>query len=76
MHIPNVYLAMLGPGCTAMTFCIDIQGPQRMDPTDFGDPLTFSLASLAGQIFHLTYLNICEIDWYESLHRCSGFHRG
>lgn len=25
----------------AMRFCVDISGPQRMNPTDYGDPLTF-----------------------------------
>lgn len=24
-----------------MTFCTDAHGPQTMNPTDFGDPLTF-----------------------------------
>ncbi len=28
-------------GRIAMKFCADIHGPQRMNSTDFGDPLTF-----------------------------------
>lgn len=27
-------------------FLIDIHGPQRMSPTDLGDPLTFHLVAL------------------------------
>lgn len=32
-----------------MKFCTDIHGPQRVKPTDFGDPLTIPLAPPAGQ---------------------------
>lgn len=32
----------------------DIHGAQTMNPTDFGDPLTFSLVPPAGQSFHLS----------------------
>ncbi len=28
-------------GWIAMKFCTDIYGPQRMNPTDFGDLMTF-----------------------------------
>lgn len=28
-------------GCTALKFCTDIYSPQSMNPTDFGDCLTF-----------------------------------
>ncbi len=31
-------------GWIAMEFCTDIHGFQRMNPNDFGDPLTFPLA--------------------------------
>ena len=31
-----------------MRFVTDLQVPQRMDPTDFGDPLTLHLAPSSG----------------------------
>ncbi len=31
-------------GRIAVKFCADIHGPQRMNATGFGDPLTFPLA--------------------------------
>ncbi len=34
--------------------CTDIYDPQRMNPADFGDPLTFPLAPPAGQSFYLS----------------------
>lgn len=30
---------------SAMAFCTDVRGPQRMHPPDSGDPLIFPLAS-------------------------------
>ena len=33
----------------AIKVCADIHGAQRMNPTDFGDPLTFHLAPLLGK---------------------------
>ncbi len=38
----------------AMKFCTYIDGSQKMNPADFGDPLTFHLAPPAGQSFHLS----------------------
>ncbi len=35
-----------------MKFCTN--SPQRMRPSDFGDPLTFLLAPPAGQCFHVS----------------------
>ena len=43
-----------------MKFGRDIHVPQRMDPNDFGDPLTFPLESPAGQISHI----FREIAWH------------
>ncbi len=40
-----------------MKLGIDIHGPQRMNPTDFGDPLTH-IVPPPGQYFHLS----CEIS--------------
>lgn len=39
----------------AMNICADINGTQRMNPDDFSDPLTFSVAPLAGQSVHLSW---------------------
>ncbi len=41
-----------------MKFGTDIHGAQRMNSSDFGDPLTFPVAPSAGQSFTL----ICEIS--------------
>lgn len=35
-------------GWMKMTFCTDINGPQTMNPTGSGDPLSFPLASPLG----------------------------
>ena len=49
--------------------CGDIQAAQRLNPADFGDPLTFPSTPPAGQGFHLA----CEIspdlriDWHMDL---------
>ncbi len=40
-------------------FDTDIHGPQRMNPTDFGDPLTFPVLPPASQSFHSS----CENIW-------------
>lgn len=37
-----------------MKFSTDVHVPQRMNPTDFGDDLTFHLAPPAGQSFNLS----------------------
>lgn len=37
-----------------MTLCIHMHDAQRMNPNDFGDPLIFRLAPLAGQNVHLS----------------------
>lgn len=37
-----------------MKFWTDIHGPQRMNATNFGDPLAFHLMPPAGQHFHLS----------------------
>ncbi len=37
----------------AVKFSTDIHDPQRMKPTDFGDPRTFHLAPSSGQNFNL-----------------------
>lgn len=37
-----------------MAFCMGIHGPQRMNATDFDDPLTFFLPPPEGQTFHLS----------------------
>lgn len=37
-----------------MKFGIDVHGPQRMSPNEFVEPMTFPLAALAGQKFHLS----------------------
>ncbi len=42
--VPDYNIAITIRGI-AMKFCTDIHGPQRMKPTDFGDPLTFPLGS-------------------------------
>lgn len=36
----------------AMKFYTDIHGPQRMNPSAFGDPLTFHSAPTASRRFH------------------------
>ncbi len=54
---PNISTTI---GWIVIKFCTDVHGSQRMNPTDFGDPLTFSLAPPAGQSFHLS----CEISQY------------
>lgn len=33
-----------------MKFCADVRGLQRMNPSDFSDPLTFPLAPSAGHL--------------------------
>lgn len=35
-------------GWIVMIFCKDIHGPQKLNPNDFDDPLTISLAPPAG----------------------------
>lgn len=35
-------------GWIAMKFCLDIHGPKSMNPTDFDDPPTVSLAAPGG----------------------------
>ncbi len=45
-------------GSIAMKFGTDIHGVQKINFTDFGDPLTFPVATPAGQSFHL----LCEIS--------------
>ncbi len=42
-----------------MKLCTEF-GPQEMNPSDFGDPLTFLLGSTAGQ--HLTLSNTLVFD--------------
>ncbi len=37
-----------------MEFCTDNHGPQRINPTDVGGPLTFHLAPPAGKSCHLS----------------------
>lgn len=37
-----------------MQFGGEIHGPQRMNPDDLGEPLTFPLPPPAGQTFHLS----------------------
>lgn len=37
-----------------MTFYRKIRGPQRMNPNDLSDPLTFPVVPPGGQSFHLT----------------------
>ncbi len=37
-----------------MKFCSGIHGAQRMNPDDFGDPLTFPLAPPSGQKLNLS----------------------
>ncbi len=46
-----------------MKLCKDIHGPHRMNPTDFGDPLTFHLAASSGQIFNL-YKQYSAVFWF------------
>ena len=38
-----------------MKFCTDIHGLQKMNPREFGDPLTLTLVSLLGQNFSLSH---------------------
>lgn len=38
----------------AMNFRIDIHGPQRVNPNNFGDPRTFPVALPPSQIFHFS----------------------
>ncbi len=45
-------------GWIALKFCTDIHGAQRINPNDFGDPLTFPLAPPAGITYHLS----CKIS--------------
>ncbi len=57
-----------------MKFCTGIHGPQRMNPTDLGDSLTFHVAPPAGQqvyTYPVKYLNMQLTDWYKLLHRHS-----
>ncbi len=37
-----------------MIFGTDVHGPQRINPNDFGEPLTFAVVPPAAQIFHLS----------------------
>ncbi len=46
-----------------LKICADIHGAQRMNPDDFGDPLTFLLVRQAGQIVHFHVF--CEM--YENV---------
>lgn len=45
-------------GHIATTFCADIHGTLRMNPTDFGDLSTFPLAPTSGQSYKLNEWNI------------------
>lgn len=40
-------------GLIALKFCADVTDPQRMNPTDFGNPLSFSLMLSGVHIFSL-----------------------
>lgn len=53
-----------------MTFCTDIHGPQRKDPNDFSDPLTFPLADQFF-IYLVKYLNFYFKDWHKICYRHS-----
>ena len=48
--------------------CADIQGPQRLNPCDFGDPRTFYLAPRTGHSFSylVEYLTIHQTAWWSS----------
>ena len=56
-----------------MKFCTDIHDPQKMNPTDFGDPLTFPVVGGTTSYFSMKYLNYYWIDcdeiWFS--HSCS-----
>lgn len=41
-------------GWITMKFDTDIHGPQKINPIDFGDPLTFHLVQTTGQTFDLS----------------------
>lgn len=41
-----------------MKFGTDIYGPQRINPRNFGDSLTFPLGPTEGQSFHFIMWNI------------------
>ncbi len=60
----NIWTIIWG---TAMKFHTDIHSPQRMNPTDFGDPLSFPLAPPWG--WYLCYsvkcLNNYQMDCHE-----------
>lgn len=53
-----LYLLYLRNNWIALKVCIDIRGHQRLNPKDFCDSLTFSLAPQIGQHFQLP----CEIS--------------
>ena len=44
-------------GWITMKFCVDIHGPFRIRPTDFGDAVTFSLAP-SGQNFNMANIGL------------------
>lgn len=52
-------------------FGINIHGPQRINPNDFGDSLTFQLVPLTGQIFHLCDTDLCFTLYLLSLGVCA-----
>ncbi len=45
-------------GWISMTYSTDIHGSQMINPSDFGDLLTFPLATRADQNVHLSSINI------------------
>lgn len=56
-----------------MKGCTDIHGSQKMTPTDFDDPLAFSLAHqhVKAITHHEKYLNIYLMNWHKVLYRHS-----
>lgn len=46
-----------------MKLCTNMHGPQRINPSDFGDPLIFRLAHTAGQIYNMILTSM----WFEVL---------
>ncbi len=48
-------------GWINMKFCTNIHGPQKMNPKNFGDPLTFPLAPPSDQNFNMSNTLIRDI---------------
>lgn len=60
-----------------MKYDTGICGPQKMSPTDFDDPLTFSLAPPASQGYHLfSEISQHRPIWHQYLAQMLLFPRG